>query len=160
LEHYMPRGNTVTSAMYADLLKNHLHPAIKSKECGRLSAGVLLQHDSARPHSARSTVPTIQDLSFECLPYPLYSAPVTFMSLDRSKRRWEASLSDLTKKCSRQCMSGCDLSHKNFFLEVSILTDLTSARTWTPLWEYCVWWSQETLMSTDWIIWGWLVLVF
>jgi len=30
LEHYMPRGNTVTSAMYADLLKNHLHPAIKS----------------------------------------------------------------------------------------------------------------------------------
>jgi len=31
LEHYMPRGNTVTSATYADLLKNHLHPAIKSK---------------------------------------------------------------------------------------------------------------------------------
>jgi len=31
LEHYMPRGNTVTSATYADLLKNHLRPAIKSK---------------------------------------------------------------------------------------------------------------------------------
>jgi len=31
LEHYLPRGNTVTSAMYADLLKNHLHPAMKSK---------------------------------------------------------------------------------------------------------------------------------
>jgi hypothetical protein len=31
LEHYVPRGNTVTSAMYADLLKNHLRPAIKSK---------------------------------------------------------------------------------------------------------------------------------
>ena len=31
LEHYMPRGNTVTSATYADLLKNHLLPAIKSK---------------------------------------------------------------------------------------------------------------------------------
>jgi len=30
LEHYMPRGNAVTSAMYADL-KNHLRPAIKSK---------------------------------------------------------------------------------------------------------------------------------
>ena len=36
LEHYMPRGNTVTSAMYADLLKNHLCPAIKSKRCGLL----------------------------------------------------------------------------------------------------------------------------
>jgi hypothetical protein len=31
LEHYMARGNTVTSATYADLPKNHLHPAIKSK---------------------------------------------------------------------------------------------------------------------------------
>ena len=31
LEHYMPRWNTVTSATYADLLKNHLHPAIMSK---------------------------------------------------------------------------------------------------------------------------------
>jgi len=31
LEHYMPRGNTVTSTTYAHLLKNHLHPAIESK---------------------------------------------------------------------------------------------------------------------------------
>jgi histone-lysine N-methyltransferase SETMAR len=31
LEHYMARGNSVTSATYADLLKNHLRPAIKSK---------------------------------------------------------------------------------------------------------------------------------
>jgi histone-lysine N-methyltransferase SETMAR len=72
LEHYMPRGNTVTSTMYADL-KNHLHPAIKSKRRGLLSTGVLLQHDNARPHTARSTVATIQDLSFECLPHPPYS---------------------------------------------------------------------------------------
>jgi len=31
LEHYMPRENIVTSVMYADLLKNHLRPTIKSK---------------------------------------------------------------------------------------------------------------------------------
>jgi len=31
LKHYMPRGNTVTSATHAHLLKNHLRPAIKSK---------------------------------------------------------------------------------------------------------------------------------
>jgi len=73
LEHYMPRGNTVTNAMYADLLKNHLLPAIKSKRRERLSTGVLLQHDNARPHTARSTVATIQDLSFECFPHPPYS---------------------------------------------------------------------------------------
>jgi hypothetical protein len=64
----MNRGNTVTSAMYADLLKNHLRPAIKSKWYGRLSTGVLLQHDSAWPHTACSTVATIQNLS-ECLPH-------------------------------------------------------------------------------------------
>ena len=68
LEHYMPRGNTVDSATYADL-KNHLHPAIKSKHQGLLSTGVLLQHDNAWPHTARLTVATIQDLSFKCLPH-------------------------------------------------------------------------------------------
>jgi hypothetical protein len=70
-EHYMARGNTVTSATTsADLLKNHLCFAIKSKRRGRLSTGVLSQHDNARPHTARSTVATIQDLCFECLPHP------------------------------------------------------------------------------------------
>ena len=77
LEHYMPRGNTVTSATYADLLKNHLHPAIKSRWHGLLSTGVLLQYDNARPHTAHSSVATIQDLSFECLPHPLYSPDLT-----------------------------------------------------------------------------------
>jgi len=73
LEHYKPRRNTVTSATYAVLLKNHLLPAIKSKRRGLLSKGVLLQHDNARLHTARSAVPTIQDLSFECLPHPPHS---------------------------------------------------------------------------------------
>ena len=62
----------MTSAMYANLLKNHLHPAIKSKRHGRLSTGVLLQHHNAQPHTAHSTVATIQDPSFECLPHPPY----------------------------------------------------------------------------------------
>ena len=66
----------MTSAMYADL-KNHLHPVIKSKRRGLLSSGVLLQHDNARPHTARSTVATIQDLSFECLLHPPYSPDLT-----------------------------------------------------------------------------------
>jgi len=73
LEHYMPWGNTVNSATYADLVQNHLRHAIKSKRRGLLSTVVLLQHDNARPHTARSTVATIQDLSFECLPLPPYS---------------------------------------------------------------------------------------
>jgi len=73
LEHYMPIGTTVTSASYSDLLKNYLQPAIKSKRYGLLSSGVLLQHDNARPHTAHTTVATITDLHFECLPHPPYS---------------------------------------------------------------------------------------
>jgi histone-lysine N-methyltransferase SETMAR len=73
LVHCIPRGNPVTSTTYADLLKNHLRPAIKSKRRGPLSTGDLLQHDNARSHTARSTVAKIQDLSFECLPHPPYS---------------------------------------------------------------------------------------
>ena len=69
----MPSGNTVNSATYADLLENHLLRTIKSKPCGLLSTGVLLQHDNAWLHTARSTVVTIQDLSFECLLHPPYS---------------------------------------------------------------------------------------
>ena len=67
LEHYTRKGNTVTGASYSDLLLNHLRPAIKSKRRGLLSSGVLLQHDNARPHTARTTVATITDLHFECI---------------------------------------------------------------------------------------------
>jgi histone-lysine N-methyltransferase SETMAR len=73
LEHDTPRGNTGHSATHADLLKNHLRPAIKSKQRGLLSTGILLQHDNPRPHTTCSAVATIQDLSFECLPHLPYS---------------------------------------------------------------------------------------
>jgi histone-lysine N-methyltransferase SETMAR len=73
LELYMSRGNTVTSATYRDLLKNHMRPAIKSKPRGLLSTGGLLQRDNARPYTARSTIAAIQDLSCECPPHPPYS---------------------------------------------------------------------------------------
>ena len=87
LEHYMPRGNTVTSATYADL-KSHLHPAIKSKRRGFLSTGVLLQHENARPCTARSTVQ-----QFKICPSSVFhirhtrqtSSQVIFTSLDHSK---------------------------------------------------------------------------
>jgi len=88
----MPRGNIVNSATYAYLLKNHLRPAIKSKRRGLLRTGVLLQHDNARPHNARSTIATIQDLSFECLPHPLYSpdlAPSNFQVFGPLKEAME-----------------------------------------------------------------------
>ena len=78
----------MTSTTYADLLKNHLRPSVKSKGRGRLSTGVLLQHDNARSHTARSTVATNQDCPlsiFHICRTRQTSTPVTFMSLDHSK---------------------------------------------------------------------------
>ena len=46
---------------------------MKSKRRGLLSSGVRLQHDNARRHTDRTTVATITDLHFECLPYSPYS---------------------------------------------------------------------------------------
>jgi len=114
----MPRGNTVNSAKYADLLKNHLRPAIKSKRRGLLSTDVLLLHENARPHTARSTVATIQDLSFERFPHPPYSsdlAPSDFHVFGPLKEAMGASHPGPTKRCSRRCMSGCALNQKTFF---------------------------------------------
>ena len=73
VEYYMPRGTTVISASYWDLLKNQLKPAIRSQRRGRLTTGVLLQHDDARPHTTHATAATMEDMHLECLPHPLYS---------------------------------------------------------------------------------------
>ena len=121
LEHYMPRENTVTSTTYADLLKSHLRPAVKSKRRGPLSTGVLLEYDNARP---KLPVQLLQQTKigplsvFHICCTHQTSSPANFMFLDRSKRQWGASLWGPMKRCSRWCMSACTLSQKNFFLEV------------------------------------------
>jgi len=123
LEHYMPRGNPVTSTTYAEHLKHHLRPAIKSKRRGRLSTGILLQRDKAWSHTAHSTVAKIQDCPlsvFHIRRTRQTSTPVTFTSLDHSKRQWDASLSGPTKRCTRRCKGGRTLNKKNFFLEVCV----------------------------------------
>jgi histone-lysine N-methyltransferase SETMAR len=73
LEHYMPRGLTINSESYCDLLQNHLKPEIRSKFLGLLSSVVLLQHDNAHPPTARAIAKKITDLCLECIPHPAYS---------------------------------------------------------------------------------------
>ena len=71
--HALPRGSTVTSATYSNLLRENLKPAIHQKRRGLLTTGVCLLHDNARPHTATATVSTIEELRFECIPHPPYS---------------------------------------------------------------------------------------
>ena len=73
LEHYMEKGVTVTSVNYSNMLRNELRPAIRSKRRGRLTQGVLLLHDNARPHTAHLTINTILQLNWEVLEHPAYS---------------------------------------------------------------------------------------
>jgi len=77
LEHYMPRGSTVTSATYSNLLRESLKPAIRQKWCGLLTTRVCLLQDNGMPHTATATVSTIEDLRFECIPHPPYSPDLT-----------------------------------------------------------------------------------
>jgi len=95
-----------------------LRPAIKSKRRWVFSTGVLLQHGNPRPHTARSTVAAIQDLSFECLPHPPYSpdlAPSDFHVFGPLKRAIGSKSFRSAKKCSRRWQSAYTLSQKIFF---------------------------------------------
>jgi len=100
LEHYKPRWNTVTNTTYEDHLRNNLHPAIKSKRRGRLNRCFAPTSKCSVPYCPFNCCNNPR-LSFECLSHSPYSpdlAPVTFISLDSSIRRWEESLSGPTKK--------------------------------------------------------------
>ena len=55
------------------MLRNELRPAILSKRRGRLTQGVLLLHDNARPRTAHLTINTIWQLNWEVLKHPAYS---------------------------------------------------------------------------------------
>jgi len=55
------------------MLRYELRPAILSKRRGRLTQGVLLLHDNARPHTAHLTINTIRQLNWEVLEHTAYS---------------------------------------------------------------------------------------
>ena len=73
LEHYMEKGVTVTNVNYCNMLRNELRLTIHSKRRGRLTQGVLLLHDNARPCMAHLTINTIWQLNWEVLEHPAYS---------------------------------------------------------------------------------------
>ena len=72
LVEFQRHGQSVNAASYCALLER-LKKAILRKRRGLLKNGVILLHDNARPHTARLTQETIDNLGFEVLPHPLYS---------------------------------------------------------------------------------------
>jgi hypothetical protein len=69
IEHYIPKGTTVTNVSYCNLLRKHIRPAMRSEPHGLLSIGVLLLSDKAWPRTVRVTVETIREIYLKCLPH-------------------------------------------------------------------------------------------
>ena len=69
---WLPEKTTINSDYYISELEE-LREVIKRERLGKLSKGILLQHDNARPHVSYQTKDAIRRLGFECLPHPPYS---------------------------------------------------------------------------------------
>ena len=72
LVEFQEHGRTVNASSYCSLLER-LKAAIRTKRRGLLTQGVILLHDNARPHTARLTLETVEQLGLEVLPHPPYS---------------------------------------------------------------------------------------
>ncbi|UYV81717.1 hypothetical protein LAZ67_20002107 [Cordylochernes scorpioides] len=64
LVDYLPPNTTVNAARYCEVLTK-LRAAIKRKRPGLLSRKVLLVHDNARPHAARTTQTLLENFKWE-----------------------------------------------------------------------------------------------
>ncbi|XP_071092643.1 histone-lysine N-methyltransferase SETMAR-like [Haliotis cracherodii] len=69
---YLPCGQTITGEYYSDLL-DRLRTAILAKRRGKITKGVLLQHENARVHTCRLAVAAVKRNGFKVLPHPPYS---------------------------------------------------------------------------------------
>ncbi|UYV76120.1 hypothetical protein LAZ67_13002649 [Cordylochernes scorpioides] len=73
LEDYPPKGQTLNSIVYSELLEKILKPKIRSKRRSLLSKGVCLHHDNARRNMANVTIEFINKLNFKGLNNSSYS---------------------------------------------------------------------------------------
>jgi hypothetical protein len=69
LLEWMPAGATINAQHYCDTLQN-LRQVIKHIRPGKLSWGVLMLHDNARPHAAHATRDTLRRFGWGVLDHP------------------------------------------------------------------------------------------
>ena len=72
LVEYLPQGETINAARYCETLKK-LRRAIQNKRRGRLTKGVCLLHDNARPHTANVTKQLLDTFGWDVLDHPSHS---------------------------------------------------------------------------------------
>ena len=118
LEHYMPRGSTVTSATYSNLLRENLKPAIRQNGAGCwrqecFSSTTMRSHILLQQH-CRLLRSCGLSASHTLRTHPTPSCRI-FTSLVHWRMRWVERSSGTTTRFGRRCMSGCPPGRKNSF---------------------------------------------
>ena len=88
LVDYLPKGKTINSEYFCNLLREDLRKHLKNRRRGKLSSKPILQMDNATPHTALLTKELLASLGWEILPHPPYSpdlAPSDFHLFPRLK---------------------------------------------------------------------------
>ena len=114
---WLPEKTTISSDYYIEELKE-LRQGIKRERRGKLSRGVLLQHDIAKPHVSSKTVAVIRELAVECLPHPPSSpdlAPSDYWLFGEMKRPLRGKRFPDFKELDCQINSGEKGTPKEFY---------------------------------------------
>ena len=77
----VPSGTTVTAAYYRQCLQK-LRRKMHANRPDLLENGVLILHDSARPHLGKDVRELLDEYSWEVLPHPPYSPDVSLPDFD------------------------------------------------------------------------------
>ena len=72
LVDFLPPGETIHAVRYCKTL-DRLREAVRRKRPGRLTKGVILQHDNATPHTTNLTKDWLRKYDWHVLTYPLHS---------------------------------------------------------------------------------------
>jgi len=90
LQHWVPHGQTVNGDYYVDVLKTHLHGAMRKKRLDLLKKQWFLLQDNARPHIATVALAALTEIGRTALKHPPYSldlAPCDFWAFPTLKRQ-------------------------------------------------------------------------
>jgi len=69
----VPLRSTVTAAFYRKFLQDILRPKICQKRSPMFAAGVLILHDSVRPHASGAVLEILEKYGWQVLTHPPYN---------------------------------------------------------------------------------------
>jgi histone-lysine N-methyltransferase SETMAR len=119
LQHWVPRGQTVNGAYYANVLKTHLRGAMRKKRPDLIKKQWFLLQDNARPHIAAVALAALTEIGGTALQHPPYSpdlAPCDFWAFPTLKAQLRGkrfSSDDEVKNATAAALKG--MSQNNLF---------------------------------------------